>query len=147
MALRTIRVDEDPILRKISKEVKEITPRLSITIKDMIETMNHANGIGLAAVQIGILKRLFVVDIQDGEGPRVFINPEIVETKNAQVAVEGCLSLPERTGEVERPSIIKVKAMNENGEEFELVADELLARAIQHENDHLNGILFMDYVK
>lgn len=146
MALRTIRLDEDPILRKVSKEVKEITPRLNIIIKDMIETMHHANGIGLAAVQIGILKRVFIADIQNGEGHRVFINPEIIEVDGTEIMAEGCLSLPERTGDVERPSKIKIKAMNEEGKEFTLVADELLARAIQHENDHLNGILFTDYI-
>ena len=95
MALRTVRVDEDPILRKISKEVKEITPRTSILIQDMIDTMVELNGVGLAAVQVGILKRIFIVDIQDGAGYKVFVNPEIIENEGVEIGLEGCLSLQE----------------------------------------------------
>ncbi|WP_297519481.1 peptide deformylase [uncultured Clostridium sp.] len=147
MALRTIRVDEDPILRKISKVVKEITPRTALLIQDMVETMREANGVGLAAPQVGILKRIFIVDAQDGSGHRIFVNPEIIENKGCQLGPEGCLSLPGEQGEVERFNDIIVKALDENGKEFVLEASELLARAIQHENDHLNGILFTDHVK
>ncbi|MGL4655122.1 MAG: peptide deformylase [Sarcina sp.] len=147
MALRTIRVDEDPVLRKISKEVKEITPRTEILIKDMIDTMYDANGVGLAAPQVGILKRIFIVDIQDGFGYRVFINPEIIDKKGSQLGPEGCLSLPGQSDEVERANEIIVKALNEKGEEFVLEANEFLARAIQHENDHLDGMLFIDHVE
>lgn len=147
MALRTIRLDSDPILRKESKVVKEITGRVKTIIKDMIETMYHENGVGLAAPQVGILKRIFVVDIQDGFGHRVFINPEITEKKGKEMGAEGCLSLPGVTGEVERSYSIVVKALNEKGEEFTLEAEGFLARAIQHENDHLNGVLFTDYLK
>ena len=147
MALRTIRTDEDPVLRKISKEVKEITPRTEILIKDMIDTMYESNGVGLAAPQVGILKRIFVVDIQDGFGYRVFVNPEIIEEKGCQIGPEGCLSLPGRSDEVKRADDIIIKALNEKGEEFVLEAKGFLARAIQHENDHLNGILFIDHVE
>ena len=147
MALRTIRVDEDPVLRKISKEVKEITPRTEILIKDMIETMYEAKGVGLAAPQVGILKRIIIVDAQDDFGHRVFINPEIYDNKGAQVGPEGCLSVPGEQGEVERSQDIIVKALNEKGEEFVLEASGFLARVIQHENDHLNGILFTDHLK
>ena len=147
MALRTIRVDEDPVLRKISKEVKEITPRTEILIKDMIETMYEAKGVGLAAPQVGILKRIIIVDAQDDFGHRVFINPEIYDNKGAQVGPEGCLSVPGQQGEVERSQDIIVKALNEKGEEFVLEASGFLARVIQHENDHLNGILFTDHLK
>lgn len=147
MALRTVRVDEDPILRKVSKEVKEITPRTSILIKDMIETMNNMNGVGLAAVQVGILKRIFVVDIQDGTGCKVFVNPEIIEENGSQLGPEGCLSLPGQTGDVDRAKKIKIKAQDENGEPFELIASDFLARAIQHEYDHLNGVLFTDHIE
>ena len=147
MALRTVRVDEDPILRKISKEVKEITPRTSILIQDMIDTMVELNGVGLAAVQVGILKRIFVVDIQDGAGYKVFVNPEIIENEGVEIGIEGCLSLPGRTGDVARSKSITIKAMNEKGEDFELIASGFLARAIQHENDHLNAKLFIDHIK
>ncbi|MGL5634870.1 MAG: peptide deformylase [Sarcina sp.] len=146
MALRIIRTDDDPVLRKISKEVKEITPRIDLLIKDMLQTMYHEKGVGLAAPQVGILKRIFVVDAQDGFGHRVFINPIISEEKGCQIGPEGCLSLPGETGEVERFDFIHVKAMNELGEEFELNANGFLARVIQHENDHLNGVLFTDKV-
>ncbi|MGL4451554.1 MAG: peptide deformylase [Sarcina sp.] len=147
MAIRTIRVDEDSILRKVSKEVKDITPRIEILIKDMIDTMYESNGVGLAAVQVGVLKRIFVVDIQDGFGYRIFINPEIIDKKGSQIGQEGCLSLPGQIDDVERANEIIIKALNEKGEEFVLEANEFLARAIQHENDHLNGILFKDHVK
>ena len=147
MALRTVRVDEDPILRKISKEVKEITPRTSILIQDMIDTMVELNGVGLAAVQVGILKRIFIVDIQDGAGYKVFVNPEIIENEGVEIGLEGCLSLPGRTGDVARSKSITIKAMNEKGEGFELIASGFLARAIQHENDHLNAKLFIDHIK
>lgn len=147
MAIRSIRTEEDEILRKISKEVKEITPRTSILIKDMIDTMYDMNGVGLAAVQVGILKRIFVVDIQDGNGYKVFVNPEIAENSGSQLGAEGCLSLPGVQGEVERYEKIIIKAQDENGEKFELEAEGFLARAIQHEYDHLNGILFIDHVK
>ena len=147
MALRTIRVDEDPVLRKISKEVKEITQRTTILINDMIDTMYEAKGVGLAAPQVGILKRIIIVDAQDDFGHRVFINQEIMENKGSQVGPEGCLSVPGQQGEVERFDDIIVKALNEKGEQIILKASGFLARVIQHENDHLDGILFTDHLK
>lgn len=145
MALRNIRQYGDDVLRKKCRKVDEIDNRLLTLIKDMIETMYEAEGVGLAAPQVGILKRLFVVDI--GEGPMVFINPEILETSGTQTDEEGCLSLPGETEEVVRPNYVKARALNEKGEEFEIEAEELLARAILHEYDHLNGTLFIDRVK
>ena len=145
MALRNIRKFGDDVLRKKCREVDEIDNRLLTLIEDMKETMYDADGVGLAAPQVGILKRLFVIDI--GEGPLVFINPEIIETSGTQTDEEGCLSLPGETKEVVRPNYVKARALNEKGEEFEIEAEELLARAILHEYDHLNGTLFIDRVK
>lgn len=145
MALRNIRKYGDAILRKKCREVDEIDKRLLTLIEDMKETMYDADGVGLAAPQVGILKRLFVIDI--GEGPLVFINPEILGTDGSQTDEEGCLSLPGESEEVVRPNYVKATALNEKGEKFEIEAEELLARAILHENDHLNGTLFIDRVK
>ncbi|MFR5263916.1 peptide deformylase [Clostridium sp.] len=145
MAIRNIRIKDDEILRKKSKEVKEITPRVETLVKDMIETMYHNDGVGLAAVQVGILKRIFVVDVQDDTGVKVFINPEILEKSGEELGPEGCLSLPGEQDEVKRATYIKIKAQDIEGKEFTLEATELLARAIQHEYDHLDGILFVDY--
>lgn len=142
MALRNIRTDDDEILRKKSKVVDEVNDRIRVLVKDMIETMYDADGVGLAAPQVGVLKRVAVVDV--GEGVHVFINPEILEKEGACVGPEGCLSLPGRQGEVERPTRIKVRALNENGEEFILEAKDFFARAICHEVDHLDGVLFID---
>ncbi|WP_238915490.1 peptide deformylase [Clostridium sp. YIM B02555] len=144
MALRNIRKYGDDVLRKKCREIDKIDDRLLTLIEDMKETMYEADGVGLAAPQVGILKRLFVVDI--GEGALVFINPEILETSGTQTDEEGCLSLPGKTEEVTRPNFVKARALNEKGEEFEIEAEELLARAILHEYDHLNGTLFIDRV-
>ncbi|MCR6515377.1 MAG: peptide deformylase [Clostridium sp.] len=144
MAIRNIRKKGDDVLRKKSKVVTELDKRTLTLIKDMVETMYEADGVGLAAPQVGILKRVFVIDVYDGEGPRVFINPEIIDLKGSQVGEEGCLSCPGEAEDVDRAMYVKVKAINEKGEEFILEAEELLARAIQHENDHLDGILFID---
>lgn len=145
MALRNIRKYGDPILRKKCREVDQIDERLLTLIEDMKETMYDADGVGLAAPQVGILKRLYVIDI--GNGPLVFINPEIIETSGSQIDEEGCLSLPGESEEVMRPNYVRARALNEKGEEFEIEAEELLARAILHEYDHLNGTLFVDRVK
>ena len=145
MALRNIRKFGDDVLRKKCREVEEIDSRLLTLIEDMKETMYEADGVGLAAPQVGVLKKVFVIDI--GEGPLVFINAEIVETSGSQTDEEGCLSLPGETEEVMRPNYVKARALNEKGEEFEIEAEELLARAILHEYDHLNGTLFIDRVK
>lgn len=147
MAIRNIRINGDEVLRKRSKEVTEITDRTLKLIKDMAETMYEADGVGLAAPQVGILQRIFVIDVYDDEGLRVFINPEILEVKGSQLGEEGCLSVPGEVADIERPNYVKVKAINEKGEEFILEATELLARAVLHENDHLDGKLYIDYVK
>jgi peptide deformylase len=145
MALRNIRKFGDDVLRKKCRDVDEIDERLLTLIEDMKETMYEADGVGLAAPQVGILKKLFVIDI--GEGPLVFINAEIIETSGTQTDEEGCLSLPGETKEVMRPNYVRARALNEKGEEFEIEGEELLARAILHEYDHLNGTLFIDRVK
>jgi peptide deformylase len=142
MAIRNIRTDDDEILRKKSKKVDVINERVKILIEDMKETMYATEGVGLAAPQVGILKRIAVVDV--GEGLVTVINPEIIERNGSYVDVEGCLSLPGRQGEVERPESIKVRALNEVGEEVVIHAEELFARALCHEIDHLDGILFID---
>ena len=147
MAIRNIRINGDDVLRKKWKVETEITPRTLKLIKDMAETMYEADGVGLAAPQVGILQRIFVIDVFDDYGLRVFINPEILEVSGTQIGEEGCLSVPGEAAEIERPNYVKVKALNEKGEEFVLEATELLARAILHENDHLNGKLFIDYLK
>ena len=127
MALRNIRKYGDDVLRKECREVEEIDKRLLVLIKDMLETMYDADGVGLAAPQVGILKRLFVIDI--GDGPLVFINPEIIETSGKQIDEEGCLSLPGKMEEVMRPNYVRARALNEKGQEFEIEAEELLARS------------------
>ena len=146
MALRTIREYGDDVLVKNCKEVKEITPRIRELVADMFETMYEANGVGLAAPQVGILKRIFVVDCT-GEDPMVFINPEILETSGEQTGYEGCLSVPGKSGIVTRPNYVKAKAMDLDGNEFIVEGEELLARAILHENDHLNGQMYVDKVE
>jgi len=142
MATRTIRINGDDILRKKSKVVDEINQRVLLLIKDMIETMYNSKGIGLAAPQVGILKRIIVIDI--GEGPIALINPEIVEMQGSQIESEGCLSIPGIQKNVERPEKVKVKALRETGEEIVIDGEGLLARALCHEIDHLDGILFID---
>lgn len=145
MALRKIRTDSDPILRKVSKQVLEITDNVKTLAGDMLDTMNEAEGVGLAAPQVGLLKRLVVIDV--GEGPIIMINPEIIHQEGEQITQEGCLSLPGKTGEVARPRLVKAKALNLNGETFTVEGEGLLARAICHEIDHLNGVLFIDLAK
>ena len=146
MALREIRVEGDPILNKISKPVKEMTPRTAELIEDMWETMDEAEGVGLAAVQVGILKRIFIVKTDD-EHAYTFINPEIIESEGEQTGSEGCLSVPGKAGNVTRAMKVKVKALDRDMQEFELEGEELLARAIQHEYDHLEGKLYVDLVE
>lgn len=142
MALRNIRINEDPILRKISKVVKNIDERTQILIDDMLDTMYESNGVGLAAPQVGILKRVVVIDI--GDGPIILINPEIVEANGEVKDVEGCLSVPGKQGNVMRPQYVKVKAEDRDGNSIEIQGEDLLARALCHEIDHLNGILYTD---
>lgn len=145
MAIRTIREYGDEVLEKKCKVVKEMSPAIDTLIDDMFETMYEANGVGLAAPQVGVLKRLFVIDCT-GEDPYVFINPEILETSGEQTGYEGCLSIPGRSGVVTRANHVKVKAYNRDMEEFVLEGDELLARAILHENDHLDGHIYVEKV-
>ena len=145
MAVREIRVQGDEVLGKVCKEVKEMTPRTKVLIEDMIETMYEAMGVGLAAPQVGVLKRIVVIDV--GEGPIVLINPEIIETSGEQTGGEGCLSVPGKAGQVTRPNYVKVKALNENMEEVIYEGEELLARAFCHEIDHLDGHLYVEKVE
>lgn len=144
MALRTIRLLGDDILKKQCREVKEITPRIRTLIDDMLETMYDAEGVGLAAPQVGVLKQIAVVDVsQEGDEPIILINPEIVELEGEQSGQEGCLSVPNKVGIVKRAAYVKVRAYNEQMEEFTVEGEELLARALQHEIDHLSGIMYV----
>ena len=145
MATRKIRIDGDSVLRKKCKPVTEMTPRLSQLIDDMFDTMYEANGVGLAAPQVGIVKRIVVIDI--GEGPIILINPEILETSGEQTGDEGCLSVPGMAGQVTRPNYVKVKAMDEDMNEVIYEGTELLARAFCHEIDHLDGKMYTDLVE
>ncbi len=146
MALRNIREMGDDILTKKCKPVKEINERTLDLIDDMFETMYEANGVGLAAPQVGILKRIVVIDTT-GEDPILLINPVIVETSGEQTGHEGCLSVPGKSGVVTRPNYVKVLAYDENMEQFEIEGTELLARALCHEIDHLEGHLYVEKVE
>lgn len=145
MAIRQVREIGDDILEKQSKEVTKMTLRTKILIGDMLETMYEKNGVGLAAPQVGVLKKIVVIDV--GDGPVVLINPEIMETSGEQTGEEGCLSVPGKWGIVTRPNHVKVRALNQEMEPFELEGEELLARAICHEVDHLYGRLYVDKVE
>ena len=142
MALRKIVTVGDPILTKVCRPVTRFDQKLAILIEDMIETMHNANGVGLAGPQVGMLRRVFVIDV--GNGILEFINPEILETSGEQNGAEGCLSFPGEYGLVERPNYVKVRAQNRSGEWFEMEGEALFARAVCHENDHLDGIVFKD---
>ena len=146
MAIRKIREMGDAVLNKRSKEVTEITPRVQRLIDDMFETLYDAEGIGLAAPQVGILKRIVVIDTT-GEDPILLINPRLMETSGEQEGYEGCLSVPGMSGKVTRPNYVKVLAYDENLNAFELEGTELLARAICHELDHLDGHLYVEKVE
>ena len=145
MAIRKIRELGDEVLTKPCKEVTKMTLRTKILINDMLDTMYEAMGVGLAAPQVGILKRIVTIDI--GEGPIVLINPGILETSGEQTGEEGCLSVPGKAGLVTRPNYVKVKALNEDMEEIVLEGEELLARAFCHEIDHLDGKMYVDLVE
>lgn len=146
MAIRKVRTMGDPILTKKCKEIKEMTPRLRQLIDDMFETMYEANGVGLAGPQVGILKRIVVIDTT-GEDPIVMINPRILESRGEQTGGEGCLSVPGMTGTVTRPDYVKAVAFDADMQEFEIEGTQLLARAICHELDHLDGKLYVDMVE
>lgn len=144
MALRAIRISTEEVLRKKSKEVKDINDRIITLLDDMAETMYEANGVGLAAPQVGILRRVVVIDI--GEGIHELINPVIMETDGEQTGDEGCLSVPGKTGKVTRPNYCKVEALNREGEKITVEGEGLMARALCHEIDHLDGVLYIDKV-
>ncbi len=146
MAIRNVRQIGDAVLEKTCKEVKEVTPRTKELIEDMLDTMYEADGVGLAACQVGILKRIVVIDAT-GDEPHVLINPRILETSGEQTGNEGCLSVPGKHGTVTRPNYVKVLAYDEEMKPFELEGTELLARAICHEVDHLEGKLYVDKVE
>ena len=145
MAIRKIRTMGDRILTKKCRPVEEMTPKIKTLINDMLDTMYDAYGVGLAAPQVGILKRIVVIDV--GDRPWVLINPEITETSGEQTGDEGCLSLPGKSGTVTRPNVVTVKAYDENMEPFTLTGEGLLARAICHECDHLDGIMYVEHVE
>ncbi len=146
MAIRNIREDGDEILRKKCRTVEVVDNKIKQLVEDMLETMYKYNGVGLAAPQVGVLKRVVVIDIDDGNGPYVLINPEIIKEKGEQEVEEGCLSFPNKFGKIIRPAEVTVKAWDIDGKEYKIKAKELLAQAISHEVDHLDGILFVDKV-
>ena len=147
MAILNIMTEGDEVLRKKCKPVTEITPKILTLLDDMKDTLKKAEGVGLAAPQVGILRRIFIIDIGVEEGRNEFlefINPEIIKTEGEQDGVEGCLSVPGKKGEVVRPMTVTVKALDRNGKEFTYTGTELMGRCICHENDHLDGILYID---
>lgn len=148
MALRNIRVEGDPVLRKVCKPVTEVNDRTRELIEDMLDTMYDACGVGLAAPQVGILKRICVIDIsEEGDNPVIMINPEIIESSGSQTGPEGCLSVPGKQGTVTRPNYVKAKAYDMDMNEFIVEGEELMARAICHELAHLDGDLYIDHVE
>ena len=148
MAIRNIRLDGDEILRKKSREVEVVDDKIREILNDMVETMHESNGVGLAAVQVGILKRLVVIDLYDEKTPIIkIVNPEIVKQKGTQEVQEGCLSFPNQFAKVIRPKEVVVKGLDENGKEITIKAKDLLAQAFCHEIDHLNGQLFVDIME
>ena len=145
MAIRIIRQEGDEILKKKSRVVEVIDEKIQELVKDMIETMHKYDGVGLAAVQVGVLKQVVVIDTyEEGSPIYVLINPEILETKGSREVEEGCLSFPNEYAKIIRPKEVVVEALNENGEKVKIVGKDLLAQALAHEIDHLNGILFID---
>ena len=144
MAIRNLRYEGDEILKKKSREVEKIDEKIKTLIDDMIDTMYKYNGVGLEAVQVGILKRIVVIDIDDGTGVKVLINPKITKTKGEQEVDEGCLSFPNQFAKVIRPKEVTVEALDRSGKKIVIKAKDLLAQAIAHELDHLDGITFVD---
>lgn len=144
MAIRQVRLETDEILRKKAKEVDEVDDRIREILDDMLETMYEYNGVGLAGPQIGILKRIIVIDLYDGSKPLKLVNPRIIKQKGEQEVDEGCLSFPNEFAKLIRPAEVIVEALNENGKKVKIKGEGLLAQALAHEIDHLNGILFVD---
>ncbi len=147
MAVRKVRLEDDEILRKKCRTVEVIDDKIKELVEDMIETMHAQDGVGLAAPQVGILKRVVVIDLYDGKGPYVLINPEIIKEKGEQEVDEGCLSFPNKFAKVIRPKEVIVKALDENGKEITMEGKDLLAQALCHEIDHLDGKLFVDIME
>lgn len=146
MAIRIIREDGDEILRKKSREVEVVDDKIRQILEDMVETMHQSNGVGLAGPQIGILKRLVVIDLYDDNGPIKLVNPKIIKQEGEQEVEEGCLSFPNQFAKIIRPAKVTMEALNEKGEKITIEAEGLLAQAISHELDHLEGILFVDKI-
>ena len=144
MAIREIRLSNDEILRKTSREVETVDDRIKELLDDMVETMHKYNGVGLAGPQVGVLKRVIVIDLYDGEEPLKLVNPKIIKTKGEQEVEEGCLSFPNEYAKMIRPKEVVVEALNEEGKKVKIVGKDLLAQALAHEIDHLNGVLFID---
>ena len=144
MAIREIRLSGDEILRKTAREVEEVDDRIKELLQDMLETMHKYNGVGLAGPQVGILKRVIVIDLYDGNKPLLLVNPKIIKAKGEQEVEEGCLSFPNEYAKIIRPKEIVVEALNEEGKKVKIVGKDLLAQALAHEIDHLNGVLFVD---
>ena len=144
MAIRSIREEGDEILKKKSREVEVIDDKIKELLDDMVETMHKYNGVGLAAVQVGILKRVIVIDLYDEKGPIKLINPIIIKEKGEQEVEEGCLSFPNKYAKMIRPKEVTVEALDENGKKVKINAKDLLAQALCHEIDHLNGVVFVD---
>ena len=144
MAIRQIREEGDEILKKKSREVEQIDDRIRQLLDDMVETMHKYNGVGLAAVQVGILKRVILIDLYDEKGPIKLINPVIIKEKGEQEVEEGCLSFPNKYAKMIRPAEVIVEALNEKGEKIKIKAKDLLAQVLSHEIDHLNGITFVE---
>lgn len=144
MAIREIRLSGDEILRKTSREVEEVTDKIRELLDDMVETMHKYNGVGLAAPQVGILKRVIVIDLYDGEEPLQLVNPKIIKAKGKQEVEEGCLSFPNEYAKMVRPKEVTVEALDRDGKKVIITGKDLLAQALVHEIDHLNGILFVD---
>ena len=146
MAIREIRLSNDEILRKTSREVETVDDRIKELLDDMVETMHKYNGVGLAGPQVGVLKRVIVIDLYDGEEPLKLVNPKIIKTKGEQEVEEGCLSFPNEYAKMIRPKELVVEALNGEGKKVKIVGKDLLAQALAHEIDHLNGILFYDRI-
>lgn len=144
MAIRQIRMSDDEILRKQSRVVEVVDEKIKELLEDMVETMHKYNGVGLAGPQVGILKRVIVIDLYDGSEPLKLVNPEIIKAKGEQEVEEGCLSFPNEYAKIIRPKEVTVTALNEEGKKVKIVGKDLLAQALAHEIDHLNGILFVD---
>ena len=144
MAIRQIRLNGDEILRKKSREVDVVDEKIKELLQDMVETMHKYNGVGLAAPQVGVLKRVIVIDLYDGNEPLMLVNPRIIKTKGTQEVEEGCLSFPNEYAKVVRPKELTVEALDREGKKFKLKAKDLLAQAVAHEIDHLDGIVFID---